>query len=80
MSEHDAGDTQKLFLTLRYVSAVVAEHGVVAVFKVHDKVVDMRGFCCGDNFLVGCVGTAVGDIFPDGTVFKPGVLQHHAVV
>lgn len=63
MGEHNSCDAKKLFLSLRDIASVVVQNGVIAVFKVHDEVVDMRGFCGIDNFFKCRVGVAVCDVF-----------------
>lgn len=63
MSEHNSCDAKKLFLSLRDIPAVIVEYGIVTVFKVHDEVVDMSGLCGFDDFFLGCVGIAVGNVF-----------------
>ena len=79
MREHNARYAEKLFLTLGYIAAVIAEHGVIAVFKAGDEGVNMRGFCGLDDFFIGCVGFAVCDVFTHRAFFESSVLQHHSV-
>ncbi len=39
----------------------------------------MSGLCGFDDFFLGCVGIAVGNVLSYSAFFEPGVLKHHAV-
>ena len=34
---------------------------------------------CGDDFLAGCLRASVGDVFINGSVEQPGILQDHRI-
>ena len=74
VGEHYSRNTKELFLSLRYVAAVVAEDGIVAFFETGDKGMYMGFFRGFDYLFVGCVGFSVGDIFFYRAFFEPGVL------
>src|SRR5512142_2262352 len=78
VGQHGAGDGQELHLSLRDVGSLLVQYHVVAIRQGVDKVVDVGGFGSGDDFLVGGVWASVADIFHDGAVIEPGILQNHA--
>ena len=59
-------------------AAVLADHRVVALRQLHDKLVRVRALGRLDNLLARGVGTTVGDVFRHRALEQPGVLQHHA--
>ena len=42
-----------------------------------DEVVGSCGFCCCDDFLICCIEPAVADVFHDGSLEQPRILQDH---
>ena len=77
--EHCAGDGEELLLALRNISAVLGDHGVIALGQAHDVMVDVGGFGRLDHLFARCADAAVGDVVVDGAVEDPGVLQHQRV-
>ena len=79
VAEHGAGDGDKLPLALGDVHAVVGQHGVIPVGQMLDVGVDAGGLGGSHHLVHGGALLAVGDVFKDGAVEQPGVLQHHGV-
>ena len=75
--DHRAGDGDELLLPRGEVRLVV-EHGVVAVRKGADEMIQPHRLAGADDLLVGHVLLAVYHVFADGAVEQPGILQNHA--
>ena len=80
IAQDDAGDGQQLALPLADVLRVVGQARVIAVGQRAHEVVDVCHLGGLDDLLAGGVRPAVRDVFGDGAVEQPGVLQHHAEV
>ena len=65
-------------MTLAKRAAVLANHRVVALRQLHDKLVRMRALGSFDNLLARGIGTAVGDVICHRALEQPRILQHHA--
>ena len=77
LGDRGTRNVEELALSLREVCAVARDHGVVAVFQAHDEAVRTCGLCCGDDFLIGCIGATVADILHDRACKQVRVLQNH---
>ena len=66
-AEHDSGNAQKLFLTLGQVTAVLGDHGVIALWHSLDEGMCMGFLRCPDDFLIGSIWFSVGNIITDGS-------------
>ena len=71
-------DGQQLLLTLADVACLFVEDRVIAVRQGADKVVHLRRLCSRYHLFISGIQSAEADVFPDGIVVQPGVLQHHA--
>ena len=55
-------------------AAPVADHGVVALFGLHDEVMSVGDFGCGDDLVHGGVLHSEGDIVVECVVEEDGFL------
>ena len=79
-AEHDPCNAQKLLLSLRQASAGLPNHRVIPLWQPLDEAVGVRVFRGGDYLVVRRVRLSHGDILPDGSGLKPGILQYHSRV
>ena len=64
-------------MTLAKRAAVLADHRVVALRQLHDKLVRMRALGRLDNLFACGIGTTVSDVLGHRAFEQPSVLQHH---
>ena len=74
---HGPGDGHQLLLTGGEVGAVV-ERGVIALRQRPDEVVQSHGFTGSLNLCIADALLGVDNVFPDGALEEPGVLENHA--
>ena len=67
IGEHHAGNEQKLFLALAKRAAILADHGVIPLRQLSDKLVGMRSTCRLDHLLACGICTTVRDVL----VYRP---------
>ena len=72
------GNRKKLFLSLGYVAGLLIQLHLVSARQGLYKPVDVGRLCRPDHVFVRSVKLSVPDVFHDGAVEKPRVLQHHA--
>ena len=73
-----AGDGHALLLAARKLEPPLADHGVVALGRGGDEVVDARRLGRRHHVFVQSPGAAVGDVVGHGVVEEHGVLRHDA--
>ena len=76
--QNGAGNRQQLFLALAHVGSILVQLHLVAAGQRADKVVGTGGLGGGDDFLIGGIQTAIADVFHNGALEQPGILQYHA--
>ena len=74
-AEHDTGDTKKLFLPL--ADAVFAENRVKPLRQTLDKLPAVCLFGRIDDLLFRRIRLSEADVVAHGSLFDPGILQHH---
>ena len=79
LHQQGPGNGQKLLLAFGYIGSVVDEERIIALGKAFDVGVDPGRLCRGDHLFPGGIGPPVGDVFVDGAVKEPGVLEDHGV-
>ena len=72
--EDGASDADALALSAGETAAPVADHGVVALFGLHDEVMSIGDFGCGDDLVHGGVLHSEGDIVVECVVEEDGFL------
>ena len=78
-TEHNARNTEQLFLPLGQTASVFCDHSIIALRQSFDKTVCMGGFCRCHDFLFCGIRFSHNDIVTNGARFQPGLLQHHAI-
>ena len=78
LGDDGAGDGEQLLLALADIAGFLVEHSVVTLRQRAHKVVHLRGLGGRQHILVRSRKAAVADIFQNGAVVQPGILQHHA--
>ena len=71
-----ARNSDALLLATRELQPALTNSGVVAVGEAANEVVGIGLFGRSDDFLIGSVGFAVGDVLPNSTGEQRGVLEH----
>ena len=69
---------QKLTLTLREVFAIVFNHGIIAVWQMHDKGMCIRKLGGMNYLVIRCVLFTVAYVFPNRSREQMGILKHHS--
>lgn len=78
--EHDAGNAQKLFLTLGEIASILADESIISLGHSLDEAMGMSGLgSLQDLFFTG-IRISVGNVFSDGAGFQPGFLQNHPII
>ena len=78
-ADHDARHAQELFLSFGE-RALAADDGIIPLGQPADEAVRVHRLTGGDHLLFRAVRSAHAQIFADGRVFEPRLLQHHAVI
>ena len=72
--QQHAGNGEPLLLATRQSVAALADNGVVPLGEFGDHVMDACCFACGDQFVVGCVGSGVPKVVTDLLVEEMWIL------
>src|SRR5271157_6387326 len=74
--EEHARDGNALFFTTRQFNAAFPNDRVEFIWKIHDKIIDIRMLGGGDYFFISGTGSPIKNIFLDGAVEHEHVLLH----
>ena len=74
-----SGQSQPLPLAAGEGIAQLADLGVIALGKTHDKIVDGGLLAGGDDFFLRGIQLGDAEVFPDGVVEQVSLLGHEAL-
>ena len=78
IAEHDPGDGKELALSCGNSFRIASKNRIVSLRQRTDKKVGSGCLCSSNNLFSGSIRLSIGNIFRNGPLKKPGVLQYHA--
>ena len=68
---------EQLFLTSRDVAGILVEHHVIAAWQCACEVIGVCQICGAFNLFICSILATIANVFTDGAIEQPGILQHH---